>query len=57
MSVSRNKSIFIVFIDMLQICATLCMYLVDTKNYNVMFIFGTAVFVILLFSGSIPKFV
>lgn len=53
MSVSRNKSIFIVFIDMLQICATLCMYLIDTKNYNVMFIFGTAVFVILLFSWII----
>lgn len=53
MSITRNKCLYTLFIDILLICATLYMVMVNTKNYNLIFVFGTIVFVILLISWII----
>lgn len=53
MNVTRNKCIATVFIDIMLVCATLYMFIIDTKNYNVMFVFGTIVFAVLLISWII----
>lgn len=49
MNIERNKCLYTLAIDILLICATLCMFMIDTKNYNVIFVFGTIVFIVLLF--------
>ena len=48
MSITRRKCLYTIVIDIVLICATLCMFLLDTSDYKLIFIFGTIVFTILM---------